>query len=76
MQLPTGAEASVHPKADFKFQGFEVHVEDRVEPGLLILKRRVVGPATRVAIVDYPKFAKFARLAEAALTHQVIVKLP
>ena len=52
-----------------------IQLKDRLDRDHLILERRVVLPAGRVQVADYPRFLSFARSADDALSASIRVRL-
>ena len=50
-------------------------IKDRAEENRIVLDRRITLPAGRVQIAEYPKFLRFARSADEALSASIRVKL-
>jgi hypothetical protein len=76
IKLPEGARVAVAPeKTALDDEGRSVRVEDRVEPGYLVLDRVMDLPAGRIQPGGYLGFQAFARQVDAALHRDVSVTL-
>jgi hypothetical protein len=73
--LPAGArvEALAHPV--FTAGPYKVEIRDRMDGQTLVLDRTLRLPAGRIAVADYPEFARFTRDADAALNREIVVLL-
>jgi hypothetical protein len=76
VKLPEGAEVLTRlAPVSAENGGRSVAVRDRVEGGTLVFDRVIDLPAGRVQPEDYAAFQQFARRADAALKHEVVVGL-
>ena len=76
LELPSGAKSTrLGGARRFEHGNRLVTLRDRVEGNKLVLERRTVIPAGRVAVADYDKFADFAREAGGALGSEVRIEL-
>ncbi len=77
IELPEGATLKSPLEArEIKSGERSVVVQDRSEPGKIVLDRTVRTPAGRVRPDEYPAFAQFARRADEAQTASIRVGLP
>lgn len=76
IQLPAGAShsATLQPR-EITDGARRILVNDRVENGRFVLDRRVMLPAGRVQVAEYPSFLRFARSADEALSASIRVRL-
>jgi hypothetical protein len=76
IKLPEGARVVARPeRAALDDEGRSVRVEDRLEPGYLVLDRVMDLPAGRIQPAGYLAFQTFARSVDAALHRDVAVTL-
>jgi tetratricopeptide (TPR) repeat protein len=77
LELPEGATVpNLHGNREFKHENLRVTFKDRLEKGKLVLERRTVLPAGRIAVEKYEQFATFAREAGGALGAEIRIVLP
>jgi tetratricopeptide (TPR) repeat protein len=74
--LPPGASLEGLMPGTVEDAGHRVVIKDSVKPGVLHVERTVDIPAGRIQPADYPRFSRFARQADDALSRAVQLRLP
>jgi hypothetical protein len=74
--LPKGASLEGLTPGTVEDTGHRVVIKDSVAAGVLHVERTVDIPAGRIQPTDYPRFARFARQADDALSRTVQLRLP
>jgi thioredoxin-like negative regulator of GroEL len=76
LHLPAGAtQPQSLPPREVTDGGRRILVKDRSEQGHIVLDRRITLPAGRVQVAEYPRFVRFARSADEALSASIRVRL-
>lgn len=76
IHLPPGAAGatSLSPR-ELSDGTRRITLKDRVEPGRIVLERHIRLPAGRVQVPEYPRFVRFVRSADDALSSSIRVRL-